>query len=180
MKVTATELKDCFVLEPSIFGDSRGYFFESYNKSKFEKETGLQINFIQDNEAFSTKGALRGLHFQEGEYSQAKLVRVTAGKVLDVVVDLRPNSLTFLKHITIELSSENKKQLFVPKGFAHGYVVISDTAVFNYKCDNIYNKASESGVIFNDKTLNIDWALDPSEYIISEKDKVLPTIKELF
>lgn len=180
MKGIETNIKGCYILEPSIYRDERGYFFESYNKNKFEALIGKSVNFIQDNEAFSNKGALRGLHFQNGEYAQAKLVRVTQGKVLDVAVDLRPKSKTFLKHIAIELSSENKKQLFVPRGFAHGYIVLSDTAVFNYKCDNAYNKASEKGVIYNDKDLNIDWNLDSEKFIISEKDKVLPTVKELF
>ncbi len=180
MQVTKTELNDCYILEPTVFGDDRGYFFESYNKKQFESLIGKSVDFIQDNEAFSKKGALRGLHFQEGDYAQAKLVRVTQGVVLDVAVDLRPNSTTFLQHITVNLSSENKKQLFVPRGFAHGYVVLSDTAVFNYKCDNIYNKASESGVIYNDSDLNIDWKLESQQFIISEKDKVLPTLKELF
>ena len=180
MIVTKTELNDCFIIEPKVFGDERGYFFESYNKANFEKNTGLTPQFIQDNEAYSTKGALRGLHFQKGEYAQAKLVRVTQGKVLDVAVDLRPESSTFKKFITIELSSENKKQLFLPRGFAHGYIVLSDTAVFNYKCDNVYHKASEGGIIYNDTTLNIDWILNEEAFIISEKDKVLPTIKELF
>ena len=138
------------------------------------------MNFIQDNEAYSTKGALRGLHFQKGGFAQAKLVRVTQGVVLDVAVDLRPDSPTFKEYITIELSAENKKQLFVPRGFAHGYIVLSETALFNYKCDNVYNKASEGGLIYNDDTLNIDWKLDASEFIISDKDRILPTLKELF
>jgi len=180
MKVKETSLKDCFILEPTVFGDERGYFFESYNKKQFESLINQSVDFVQDNEAFSNKGALRGLHFQKGEHAQAKLVRVTEGTVIDVAVDLRPESETFLKHIAIELSSENKKQLFVPRGFAHGYIVLSDTAVFNYKCDNWYNKASEGGVIYNDATLNIDWQFKPEECIISEKDKILPTIKELF
>tara|TARA_R110002012_G_scaffold114841_2_gene261670 strand:+ start:645 stop:1187 length:543 start_codon:yes stop_codon:yes gene_type:complete len=180
MIVTKTKLNDCFIIEPNVFGDDRGYFFESYNKVNFEAKTGLKVNFIQDNEAFSTKGALRGLHFQKGEFAQAKLVRVTQGKVLDVAVDLRPESSTFKEFITIELSAENKKQLFVPRGFAHGYVVLSDTTLFNYKCDNVYNKDSEGGIIYNDETLNIDWVLNESDFIISEKDKILPTLKELF
>jgi len=180
MQATETILKNCYILEPTVFGDERGYFFESYNKNRFENLIGQSVKFIQDNEAFSKKGALRGLHFQEGKFAQAKLVRVTQGTVIDVAVDLRPNSPTFLKHVTIELSSENKKQLFVPRGFAHGYIVLSDTAVFNYKCDNVYNKASENGIIYNDKDLNIDWKLEAQQFIISEKDKVLPTIKELF
>ena len=180
MKGIETNLKGCYILEPSIYRDERGYFFESYNKNKFEVLIGKSVNFIQDNEAFSNKGALRGLHFQNGEYAQAKLVRVTQGKVLDVAVDLRANSKTFGEHVAVELSEENKKQLFVPRGFAHGYIVLSDTAVFNYKCDNVYNKASENGIIYNDKDLNIDWNLDSEKFIISEKDKVLPTVKELF
>ncbi len=180
MKVTKTNLNDCFVIEPTVFGDHRGYFFESYNKEQFRTETGLEVNFIQDNEAFSHKGALRGLHFQKEEFAQAKLVRVTHGVVLDVTVDLRADSPTFLSHIAVELSAENKKQLFVPRGFAHGYVVLSDTAIFNYKCDNIYNKEAEGGILYSDETLDINWKLKPSELIISEKDKRLPTLKELF
>ena len=180
MQASETSLKDCYILEPTIFGDDRGYFFESYNKEKFESLIGKSVHFIQDNEAFSKKGALRGLHFQEGVHAQAKLVRVTQGVVIDVAVDLRSDSDSFLKHIAVELSAENKKQLFVPRGFAHGYIVLSETALFNYKCDNVYNKASESGVIYNDIDLKIDWKLDPKEFIISEKDKVLPTIKQMF
>ena len=179
MQIKETNLKDCFIFEPSIFGDERGYFFESYNKNKFESLINKPVDFIQDNEAFSKKGALRGLHFQEGEFAQAKLVRVTQGAVIDVAVDLRPTSNTFLKHIAVELSAENKKQLFVPRGFAHGYIVISETAVFNYKCDNVYNKSSENGLIYNDRDLNIDWKLSPSLFIISEKDKILPTLSHL-
>jgi len=180
MKVTKTKLDNCLIIEPTVFGDERGYFFESYNKANFENQTGLKVNFIQDNEAFSTKGALRGLHFQKGEYAQAKLVRVTQGKVLDVAVDLRKESSTFKQYVAVELSAENKIQLFVPRGFAHGYIVLSDTAVFNYKCDNVYNKDSEGGIIYNDPTLKIDWILSEEHFIISDKDKVLPTIQELF
>ena len=180
MTVTKTKLNDCFIIEPTVFGDQRGYFFESYNKANFEKEIGLNPDFIQDNEAYSTKGALRGLHFQKGEYAQAKLVRVTQGKVLDVVVDLRPDSSTFKEYISIELSAENKKQLFVPRGFAHGYIVLSNTAVFNYKCDNVYHKPSEGGIIYNDTILNINWILDEETFIISDKDKILPSINDLF
>ena len=180
MNATATKLKGCFIIEPRVFNDDRGYFFESYNKASFDKAIGAEVNFVQDNESFSTKGVLRGLHFQKGEFSQAKLVRVTQGEVLDVVVDLRPDSDTFLQVETVVLSSENKKQLFVPRGFAHGFIVLSDTVVFNYKCDNLYNKASEAGIIYNDSSLDIDWALDPSEFLVSEKDKVLPTVNDLF
>ncbi|MDC3388468.1 dTDP-4-dehydrorhamnose 3,5-epimerase [Flavobacteriaceae bacterium] len=180
MKATETKLKGCFVIEPSVFNDDRGYFFESYNKEKFEKLTGSTVNFVQDNESFSTKGVLRGLHFQKGVHAQAKLVRVTHGEVLDVAVDIRPDSETFLQVVTERLSAENKKQLFVPRGFAHGFIVLSDTVVFNYKCDNFYNKASEGGIIYNDETLHIDWLLDSKDFLVSEKDLVLPTVKELF
>ena len=180
MKATETKLKGCFVIEPSVFNDDRGYFFESYNKEKFEKLTGSTVNFVQDNESFSSKGVLRGLHFQKGAYAQAKLVRVTHGEVLDVAVDIRPDSETFLEVATERLSSENKKQLFVPRGFAHGFIVLSDTVVFNYKCDNFYNKAFEGGIIYNDETLHIDWLLDSKDFLVSEKDLVLPTVKELF
>jgi len=180
MKVTETKLKGCFVIEPRVFNDDRGYFFESYNKEKFEELTGSKVDFVQDNESFSTKGVLRGLHFQKGEHAQAKLVRVTHGEVLDVAVDIRPESETFLQVEAVRLSAENKRQLFVPRGFAHGFIVLSDTVVFNYKCDNFYNKASEGGITYNDETLNIDWVLDSSEFLVSEKDLILPTIKDLF
>ena len=180
MKAIETKLKGCFVIEPSVFNDDRGYFFESYNKEKFEELTGSTVNFVQDNESFSTKGVLRGLHFQKGAHAQAKLVRVTHGEVLDVAVDIRPDSETFLQVVTERLSAENKKQLFVPRGFAHGFIVLSNTVVFNYKCDNFYNKASEGGIIYNDETLHIDWLLDSKDFLVSEKDLVLPTVKELF
>ena len=180
MKVTETKLKGCFVIEPRVFNDDRGYFFESYNKEKFNELTGSKVDFVQDNESFSTKGVLRGLHFQKGEHAQSKLVRVTHGEVLDVAVDIRPDSETFLQVVAERLSAENKKQLFVPRGFAHGFIVLSDTVVFNYKCDNFYNKASEGGIIYNDETLNINWVLDSNEFLVSEKDLVLPTVKELF
>lgn len=180
MKATETTLKDCYIIEPTIFGDSRGYFYESYNKKQFDSIVGKEVNFIQDNESFSSKGVLRGLHLQSEEHAQAKLVRVTLGKVLDVAVDLRPESPTFLNHFSIELSAENKKQLFVPRGFAHGFIVLSDSAVFNYKVDNWYNKEAEVGIMYNDKTLNIDWQLEESLFLISEKDQKLSTIKELF
>ena len=170
MKATETKLKGCFVIEPSVFNDDRGYFFFFYNNDKFEKLTGSPV----------TKGVLRGLHFQKGAYAQAKLVRVTHGEVLDVAVDIRPDSETFLEVATERLSSENKKQLFVPRGFAHGFIVLSDTVVFNYKCDNFYNKASEGGIIYNDETLHIDWLLDSKDFLVSEKDLVLPTVKDLF
>ncbi|GAA3777035.1 dTDP-4-dehydrorhamnose 3,5-epimerase [Corallibacter vietnamensis] len=180
MRLIETKLKDCFVVEPNVFADDRGYFFESYNEEKFNKALGQNINFVQDNESFSSKGVLRGLHFQKGEFAQAKLVRVIKGEVLDVAVDLRPDSPSFGKYESVVLTGENKKQFFVPRGFAHGFVVLSDTAIFSYKCDNFYNKESEGGLIFNDKTLNIDWKLPESECLLSEKDKILPTFETLF
>ena len=179
MTVTETKLRGCFEIEPTIFEDDRGYFFESFNQNTFNDQLGLNINFVQDNESFSSKGVLRGLHFQAGKYAQAKLVRVIKGKVMDVVVDVRRNSSTFGQHIAKELSEDNKKQLFIPRGFAHGFVVLSDTAIFSYKCDNFYNKASERGIIYNDKTLKIDWGLKKRELIVSEKDLVLPTLSNI-
>ena len=179
MQVTETKLKDCFIIEPTIFGDERGYFFETFNKKKFKELTGKEIEFVQDNEAFSNRGVLRGLHFQKGEFAQAKLVRVVKGKVLDVVVDIRPNSKTYGEVFSCILSSENKKQLFVPRGFAHGYSVLEDHTVFVYKCDNFYQPKSEGGIIYNEEKLNINWMLSEKEIAISEKDKVLKTFNEL-
>ncbi len=179
MRVEKTILDGCFLIHDTFFGDHRGYFFESFNRNTFQKETGLDINFVQDNQSCSSRGVLRGLHFQEGEFAQAKLVRVLKGKVLDVAVDLRPNSPTFGKHLSVELSEDNHTQFFVPRGFAHGFVVLSEQAVFFYKCDNFYNKASEGGVIYNDPDLAIDWQLKPDELLLSEKDTLLPTLKEL-
>jgi dTDP-4-dehydrorhamnose 3,5-epimerase len=180
MIIEPTSLKDCIIIHPSIFKDDRGYFFESYSQNKFEDSIGKSVKFIQDNESYSTKGVLRGLHFQTNEFAQAKLVRVVMGEVLDVALDLRPNSNTFGKHFSVKLSEKNKKQLFIPRGFAHGFVVLSDTAVLSYKCDNFYNKKYESGIIFNDKTLNIDWQTPINQIKLSEKDLTLPTFKELF
>lgn len=178
MTVTETKLKGCFIIEPDIFKDKRGYFFESFNLSKFNQALGLNIRFIQDNESFSSKGVLRGLHYQKGDYAQAKLVRVVKGCVLDIAVDIRKESPTFGHHVSIELSEENKNQIFVPRGFAHGFVVLSDTAILSYKCDNIYNKESEEGIIYNDPNLNIDWKLPHDSLIISEKDIILPTLEK--
>tara|TARA_B100000378_G_scaffold266060_1_gene251060 strand:+ start:152 stop:700 length:549 start_codon:yes stop_codon:yes gene_type:complete len=179
MTIKETILEGCVVIEPRVFEDRRGYFFESFNQKRFTSAVGKSVNFVQDNESFSTKGVLRGLHFQKGEYAQAKLVRVIKGKVLDVVVDLRKDSKTFGKHVSVELTEENKKQLFIPRGFAHGFVVLSDTALFSYKCDNFYNKESEDGILYNDTDLNIDWKLPDEELIISEKDAVLPSFKNV-
>ena len=179
MKVTETGLKDCLVIEPKVFGDERGYFFESFNQQLFAERTGLDVVFVQDNQSKSNRGVLRGLHFQEGENAQAKLVRVIKGKVLDVVVDIRPESATYGKTFSVILSEENQKQLFVPRGFAHGFSVLEDNTIFSYKCDNYYNKASESGIMYNDASLNIDWMLGEDEILLSDKDKVLPSFQEL-
>ena len=178
MKLTDTKLEGCFVLEPNVIGDERGYFYESYNKNTFERLAGLTVNFVQDNQSFSKRGVLRGLHYQYGDMAQAKLVRVLSGAVLDVAVDLRRDSPTFTQYVAVELSAENKKQLFIPRGFAHGFLVLSETAEFSYKCDNFYSKAHEGGIIYNDKTLNIDWQLAVDELVISEKDAVLPPFED--
>ena len=177
MKFTETKLKGCFILEPNVIGDERGYFIESFNELTFAKGIGQEVHFVQDNQSFSSKGVLRGLHYQIGEHAQAKLVRVLQGKVLDVAVDIRPNSSTFGQYESIILSAENQKQFFVPRGFAHGFLVLSETATFFYKCDNFYNKESEGGIIYNDPNLKIDWNFQESELLISEKDKVLPTLE---
>ncbi|MBL0882495.1 MAG: dTDP-4-dehydrorhamnose 3,5-epimerase [Chitinophagaceae bacterium] len=179
MRIEKTPLADCYIIHDTIYGDHRGYFFESFNRKTFFSETGMYIDFVQDNQSKSQRGVLRGLHFQEGEYAQAKLVRVLQGAVLDVVVDLRKNAPSYGKSFVMELTEDNHQQLFVPKGFAHGFVVLSETAVFFYKCDNYYNKASERGIIFNDKDLAIDWQLPDTDLILSDKDRVLPTFQEV-
>jgi dTDP-4-dehydrorhamnose 3,5-epimerase len=179
MIVRETGLQDCFVIEPTIFDDGRGSFFESFNLQKFQEKVGLNINFVQDNQSISQRGVLRGLHFQKGEFAQAKLVRVIKGRVLDVVVDIRKNSETFGQTFSIELTGENNKQLFVPRGFAHGFSVLEDDTIFSYKCDNYYHKASEGGILFNDKTLQIDWKLKKEEILLSEKDTFLNSLDHL-
>jgi dTDP-4-dehydrorhamnose 3,5-epimerase len=176
LKATETELKGCFILEPQVYEDSRGYFFEPFNHNRFCKAIGRQVAFVQDNQSFSKKGVIRALHYQVGNHAQAKLVRVLQGKVLDVAVDLRQGSETFGQHVALELSAENRKQLFIPKGFAHGFAVLSDSAEFFYKCDNYYNAESEGGIIYNDRDLEIDWKLSETEAILSEKDATLPTL----
>lgn len=178
MKVTETELKGCFILEPTIFNDERGYFFESFNAKNFNVAIGQSISFVQDNQSFSKRGVVRAIHYQQSEFAQAKLVRVLSGRVLDVAVDLRKNSVTYGQHFSIELSAENKKQLFIPRGFGHGFSVLSETAEFFYKCDNYYNKPSEGGIIYNDSSLNIDWQLKIHEIKVSEKDLELPTFQQ--
>ncbi|MFN8295310.1 MAG: dTDP-4-dehydrorhamnose 3,5-epimerase [Chitinophagales bacterium] len=176
MKIISTPLKDLYIIEPVVFTDNRGFFFESYNEAKL-LEAGLNYNFIQDNHSKSSYGVLRGLHYQNNPYAQAKLVRVTQGKVLDVVVDIRKNSPTYLQHFSLELSDENKLQLLIPAGFAHGFVVLSDTCEFLYKCDNYYNKSSEGGIAYNDPALNIDWMIPEDDIILSEKDTHNPTVE---
>lgn len=176
MEVIATELSGCFIVRPAVFTDARGYFFESFNRKRFYNLTGLDIDFVQDNQVKSGFGTLRGLHFQQGEHAQAKLVRVLQGRVLDVAVDLRPESATYGRHVAVELSGENNLQLFVPRGFAHGYSVLEDQTVFAYKCDNYYDKASEGGVFYADPSLQIDWKLPSSDILLSDKDRELPCL----
>ncbi|MFY7964673.1 MAG: dTDP-4-dehydrorhamnose 3,5-epimerase [Chitinophagaceae bacterium] len=179
MNVEQTPLNDCYIIHDTVFADARGYFFESFNQQKFETLTGLNVSFVQDNQSKSSKGVLRGMHYQLGKHSQAKLVRVLDGVVLDIAVDLRKESSTFGKNFSIELSAENHKQLFVPRGFAHGFVVLSETATFFYKCDNLYNKESEGGFIYNDPTININWQLGSENLVLSDKDKILPTFNDI-
>lgn len=178
MKAIETHLKDCFIIEPKIFGDERGYFFEVFNEKIFQEQTGLKVYFVQDNQSLSKRGVLRGLHMQKGAHAQAKLVRVIKGKVLDVVVDVRENSATYGQTFGCVLSEENKKQLFIPRGFLHGFAVLENDTIFAYKCDNYYNPESEDGVIYNDADLNIDWMLNENEVNLSNKDKKLTTFKE--
>lgn len=177
MKITETKLKNCFIIEPKIFEDERGYFFESFNAEKFKEISGNEIDFVQDNQSFSKRGVVRAIHYQIGKYAQAKLVRVLNGKVLDIAVDLQKNSPTFGQYIAVELSSENKKQLFIPRGFGHGFITLSDTAEFFYKCDNYYNKEAEGGIIYNDPDININWVLSLEEIVLSDKDAQLPLLK---
>lgn len=173
MPFIQTPISGLLVFEPKIWPDDRGYFFESYNRRTWE-EAGIHADFVQDNQARSTRGVLRGLHYQTGQMAQAKLVRVVEGEVLDVVVDVRESSPTFGQWYGIRLSAENKRQLFVPRGFAHGYLVLSDTAEFVYKCDNFYSKAHEGGIRYDDPHLNIDWEFDLKAVLVSEKDLALP------
>jgi dTDP-4-dehydrorhamnose 3,5-epimerase len=174
MNLIKTKIEDLVIIEPKIFTDDRGYFFESYNKKKLEVLTGKPYNFVQDNESKSSYGVIRGLHYQLAPYSQAKLVRVLKGKVYDVAVDLRKNSPTFGEWVGVELSAENKRQFLIPKGFAHGFSVLSETAVFTYKCDEYYHPEAEAGIIYNDSSLRIDWKVPEKDIKLSEKDKLLP------
>lgn len=178
MELQHTPLKGCFILKPTIFKDNRGFFYETYNKTTFKKITGLSIDFVQDNQSNSTYGTLRGLHYQKGKMAQAKLVRVIQGKVLDIVVDIRKDSQTYGQHFSIILDDTNKLQLFIQRGFAHGFITLSKNSVFSYKCDNFYDKTSDGGIIYNDATLSLNWHLPKEDFIISKKDKQLPTFNE--
>ncbi len=178
MNVVKTALKDCFIIEPRVFEDERGYLFESFNAKTFEEQTGQNGTFVQDNQSFSRYGVVRGMHLQTGEYAQAKLVRVLQGTILDVAVDLPKGSPTFGQWTAVELSEKNKKQLYVPRGFGHGFSVLSETAAVLYKCDNFYHKAAEFGIMYNDPDLNIDWQIPEASMIVSEKDLGLTLMKD--
>ncbi|WP_300672960.1 dTDP-4-dehydrorhamnose 3,5-epimerase [Soonwooa sp.] len=178
MKIKETPLKDCYIIEPTIFEDDRGYFFEKFNENKFKELTGMNGHFVQDNISKSSYGVLRGLHLQKGEHAQAKLVSCLEGKVYDVAVDLRKDSPTYGKWFGIELTAENKLQLYVPRGFGHGFSVLSETAIFSYKCDNFYQKDAEGAVAWDDPDLGIDWQLPIEDVILSEKDKLSPSFKD--
>jgi dTDP-4-dehydrorhamnose 3,5-epimerase len=177
MKIETTPIKDLIIINPSVYEDNRGYFFESYNQ-RFFREQGIYTNFVQDNQSISVKGVLRGLHFQKIA-PQAKLVRCIVGEVYDVVVDLRKSSETYKKWFGVKLSEDNMKMMFVPKGFAHGFVTLSDVAVFHYKCDELYMPSADGGIIYNDTEINIDWGVDVSQLIMSDKDRVLPKLADI-
>lgn len=179
MRIEQTPLQGCVIIHDTVFEDERGYFFESFNAQRFQEQTGVMTSFVQDNQSRSGKGTLRGLHFQTGEFAQAKLVRVLRGKVLDVAVDLRRSSATFGQHFSIVLSETSRTQLYIPRGFAHGFIVLSETADFFYKCDNYYNKSADGGILFNDPSLQIDWKFSNKTLIISEKDKNLPLLHSI-
>ena len=178
MEFIKTAIPDVILIKPKVFGDERGYFVETFRSDLFAQQSGIKTTFIQDNESRSSHGVLRGLHYQLPPYSQSKLVRVIEGKVLDVAVDIRQGSPTFGQHVSVELSAENKHQLFVPRGFAHAFVVLSETAVFAYKVDNYYSPECDRGIRFDDPDLGIDWQIDPQSLQLSDKDKVQPLLKE--
>lgn len=178
MEIIENPFQDCYVLKPKLIEDTRGYFFESFNEKDFTKKTGLAVDFVQDNQSYSTYGVIRGLHAQRGENQQAKLVRVIQGEVLDVIVDGRLDSPTYGEHFSIQLSAENRLQLFVPRGFFHGFSVLSESAVFFYKCDNYYDKASEIGVHYADPALGIDWKVPKEKQVLTEKDLDLPKFNQ--
>lgn len=178
MEYKETEIKGVWVLEPKVFNDARGYFFESWKQADFDEHIGRHVEFIQDNESKSSYGVLRGLHYQKGEFSQAKLVRVISGRVLDVAVDIRKSSPTFGKYVMVELSGENKRQFFIPRGFAHGFLVLSDEAIFTYKVDNVYAPQHEAGIRWNDETIGIKWPIDPKDVLTSEKDLKAASLRD--
>lgn len=178
MRIEQTPLKDCFIVHEKVHGDTRGYFIETFNQRDFNAASGLAIQFVQDNQSKSSKGVLRGLHMQRGDAAQAKLVRVLEGAVLDIAVDLRKGSPSFGQHFAIELTGDNRKQFFVPAGFAHGFVVLSETATFFYKVDKFYEPGNEVGIMYNDQDLNIDWKLFDYDLILSDKDKILGSFAE--
>ena len=178
MEVIKTDIEGVLIIEPKIFGDTRGYFYESFNAAEFEAKTGVKTTFVQDNQSKSSYGVLRGLHFQKPPYAQAKLVRVVEGAVVDIAVDIRRGSPTFGKYVAVELSAENHRQLFIPRGFAHGFAVLSETAVFQYKCDNYYAPQSEGAIAWNDAEIGIDWRIPADKVILSAKDMAHPTLAE--
>lgn len=177
MKVVKTAIEDVVIIEPDVFGDARGYFFESYSQKRFDEQV-RPVKFVQDNESKSRYGVLRGLHFQKGKDAQSKLVRVVKGRVLDVAVDIRRGSPTFGKYVAVELTEENHRQLFIPRGFAHGFSVLSEEAVFQYKCDNLYAPQSEGAIAWNDPEIGIDWGLKAEDVLLSAKDAVHPLLSE--
>ena len=179
MEYIKTGIDGVWILEPRVFNDARGYFFEAWKQADFDEHIGHHVEFIQDNESKSSYGVLRGLHYQKGEFSQAKLVRVIKGKVLDVAVDIRKSSATFGKYVAVELSEENKRQFFIPRGFAHGFSVLSEEAVFQYKCDSYYAPESEGSLAWNDPDLNIDWNVPAGSEILSDKDRMSPRLKDI-
>lgn len=178
MNIVKTNIEGVLIVEPRVFGDARGYFFESFNARDFREQTGVDVHFVQDNESRSCYGVVRGLHFQLPPYTQAKLVRVVEGTVLDVAVDIRAGSTTYGQHVAVELSADNKRQLFLPKGFAHGFAVLSETAVFQYKCDEYYHPEAEGAIAWDDPTLAIDWRLSKEQTLLSDKDRRHPLFKD--
>ena len=179
MQIVKTEIPGVLIVEPDVYGDERGYFFESFNEREFREKSGFKVHFVQDNESRSSYGVVRGLHFQRPPHAQSKLVRVVQGEVLDVAVDIRPNSPTYGKHVAVRLTAESHRQFFIPKGFAHGFSVLSDVAVFQYKCDNFYAPESEGAIAWDDPELGIDWQVPAEQIILSEKDKNHPRLAEL-
>ncbi len=179
MEITKTEIPGVLIIEPTLYGDERGYFYESFNEREFREKTGFKVHFVQDNESKSCYGVVRGLHFQRPPHAQSKLVRVVKGEVLDVAVDIRPRSETFGKYVAVHLTAESHRQFFIPKGFAHGFSVLSDEVIFQYKCDSFYNPASEGAIAWNDPELGIDWLIPSDKIILSEKDRNHPLFSSL-